>query len=118
LADAENELYNIQLDAANEYGEKVIQAQQDLANALIEIETKRQEDSTYSEEEYQSDKARIVSEYTDLITTYSKLYGIAQEEDSRVVEDAWINAYSDIINSGDSWQNAVTQYVDKVDTAF
>jgi hypothetical protein len=89
-----------------------------LANALIEIETKRQEDSTYSEEQYQEDRARIISEYTDLITTYSNLYGIAQEGDAKVVNEAWVNTYSDIIKSGDSWKTNVSDYVEKVDSAF
>ena len=118
LMDAENDLYNIRLEATNDYGQKKLQAEQDFANALIAIDQKAQEDAIYRETQYQADRARIISEYTALIESYSNLYAVAQEEDSRVVADAWVNAYGTMISDGETWKTATTGYVSEIDTAF
>ena len=118
LMDAENDLYNIRLEATNDYGQKKLQAEQDFANALMAIDQKAQEDAIYRETQYQADRARIISEYTALIQSYSNLYAVAQEEDSRVVADAWVNAYGTMISDGETWKTATSDYVSAVDTAF
>ena len=118
LMDAENDLYNIRLEATNDYGQKKLQAEQDFANALIAIDQKAQEDAIYRETQYQADRARIISEYTALIESYSNLYAVAQEEDSRVVADAWVNAYGTMISDGETWKTATAGYVSEIDTAF
>lgn len=118
LMDAENDLYNIRLEATNDYGQKKLQAEQDFANALIAIDQRAQEDAIYRETQYQADRARIISEYTALIQSYSNLYAVAQEEDSRVVADAWVNAYDTMISDGETWKTATSDYVSAVDTAF
>lgn len=118
LEDATNDLYNIELEAANDYSQKAIQAQQELAEKLAEIDKNRQEGMYASEEEYQAARARVIEEYTTLITTYSNLYGIATTDDARVVEDAWSTAYSNIVDQGDLWRGAITDYVSEVDDAW
>lgn len=118
LMDAENDLYNIRLEATNDYGQKKLQAEQDFANALIAIDERAQEDAIYRETQYQADRARIISEYTTLIQSYSNLYAVAQEEDSRVVADAWVNAYGTMISDGETWKTATSDYVSAVNTAF
>ena len=118
LADAENDLYNIRLDAANEYAEKKIQAQADMAKKLAEIDKKYQEGAYASEEEYQNARNQIIEKYTALIETYSDQYAIATGEDARVVQDAWTTAYDEIILDGDNWRIAIEDYTDKVATAF
>ena len=118
LMDAENDLYNIRLEATNDYGQKKLQAEQDFANALMAIDQKAQEDAIYRETQYQADRARIISEYTTLIQTYSNLYAVAQEDDSRVVADAWVNAYGTMISDGETWKTATSDYVTAIDSAF
>lgn len=118
LMDAENDLYNIRLEATNDYGQKKLQAEQDFANALMAIDQKAQEDAIYRETQYQADRTRIISEYTTLIQTYSNLYAVAQEDDSRVVADAWVNAYSTMISDGETWKTATSDYVTAIDSAF
>jgi hypothetical protein len=49
-----------------------------------------------------------LDEYYATIETYSELYGIATCEDARVVEDAWTSTYSEVINDGGQWKDAVT----------
>ena len=118
LADAENDLYNIRLNATNKYGQQKLQYEQELAEKLKEIDEKANEDALYREGNYQTDRQRIIDEYTQLIQASSDLYKIAQEEDSRVVQDAWINAYDEIIDSGDQWKTAIIDYTDQINNAF
>lgn len=118
LADAENDLYNIRLDATNKYGQQKLQYEQELAEKLKEIDEKANEDALYREGNYQADRQRIIDEYTQLIQASSDLYRIAQEEDSRVIQDAWINAYDEIIDSGDQWKDAIIDYTDQINNAF
>ena len=118
LADAENDLYNIRLDATNKYGQQKLQYEQELAEKLKEIDEKANEDALYREGNYQADRQRIIDEYTQLIQASSDLYRIAQEEDSRVVQDAWVNAYDEIIDSGDQWKTAIIDYTDQINSAF
>lgn len=118
LADAENDLYNIRLNATNKYGQQKLQYEQELAEKLKEIDEKANEDALYREGNYQADRQRIIDEYTQLIQASGDLYRIAQEEDSRVVQDAWINAYDEIIDSGDQWKTAIIDYTDQINNAF
>lgn len=118
LADAENDLYNIRLDATNKYGQQKLQYEQELAEKLKEIDEKANEDALYREGNYQADRQRIIDEYTQLIQASSDLYRIAQEEDSRVVQDAWVNAYNKIIDNGDQWKTAIVNYTDQINNAF
>lgn len=118
LADAENDLYNIRLNATNKYGQQKLQYEQELAEKLKEIDEKANEDALYREGNYQTDRQRIIDEYTQLIQASSDLYKIAQEEDSRVIQDAWVNAYDEIIDSGDQWKTAIIDYTDQINNAF
>ena len=118
LADAENDLYNIRLNATNKYGQQKLQYEQELAEKLKEIDEKANEDALYREGNYQADRQRIIDEYTQLIQASSDLYRIAQEEDSRVIQDAWVNAYDKIIDNGDKWKTAIIDYTGQINNAF
>ena len=118
LADAENDLYNTQLEAANEYGEKIIQAKIDLTNKLKEIDQKAADDASYREGQYAEDRERILNEYYATIETYSDLYSIATKDDARVVNDAWTSTYREIIVDGGKWQTEITKYTGQVTSAF
>ena len=106
LADAENDLYNIRLNATNDYGQKVIQLNEELAQKLAEIDNNM--NLTYEEKEAQ--KAEIMQQYYEKMGVYTDLYGIAQMEDARVVEDAWVNTYDDIITAGEEHKIAIENY--------
>ena len=118
LADAENNLYNIRLDAANEYAEKIVQAKADLAARLKEIDERAAEDAEYREGQYAEDRQRILNEYYQTIGAYSELYGIATSEDARIVDEAWTSTYRDVITDGEEWKKAVTGYTEKITKAF
>lgn len=114
LAQAENDLYNIRLNATNDYGEKMVQAQKEYIEKLAEI------DKEYADDDVKRTEARkkAKEEYYNIINTYSKLYSIAQQEDLRVQEDAWINYYDDIINKGDAWKTILNDYTDQTEEKF
>ena len=118
LADAENELYNIQLEAANEYAEKTIQAKNDLIQRLKEI------DQAYRDGEYENEAAwlearqRVQDEYYQTIEDYQDLYKIATEENADVIADAWTTAYSDIVTESEQWKRDVERYTGDVIRAF
>lgn len=118
LADAENDLYNIRLNATNEYAEKIVQARADMLDKLKELDERAAEDEEYRLNQYETDKANIQKAYYDLIDDYSRLHTIAQEEDVRVQQDAWTNFYSDVIDQGEDWKNAITDYNNKIILSF
>lgn len=118
LADAENDLYNIRLNATNKYGQQKLKYEQELAEKLAEVDQRANEDAIYREGEYQNERKRIQEEYQALINASNELYKIGQQEDARVVQDAWVNSYDYIIDKGDEWQGAIKDYTDSVNEAF
>lgn len=114
LAQAENDLYNIQLNATNNYGEKMVQAQKEYIEKIAEI------DKQYADDDVKRTEARkkAKEEYYNIIDTYSKLYSIAQQEDIRVQEDAWINHYNNIIDKGGTWKATLNDYTDQTEKKF
>ena len=118
LADAENDLYNIRLDATNKYGQQKLQYEKELADKLAELDQKAAEDAVYRETTYQQERALVIQQYTDLITTAGNLYAKAQEEDSRVVQDAWVNSFDVIKENSDSWKDTITENTNIINDTF
>lgn len=118
LADAENDLYNIRLDATNKYGQQKLQYEKELADKLAELDQKAAEDAVYRETTYQQERALVIQQYTDLITTAGNLYAKAQEEDSRVVQDAWVNSFDIIKENSDSWKDTITENTNIINDTF
>ena len=118
LADAENDLYNIRLDATNKYGQQKLQYEKELAEKLAELDQKAAEDAVYRETTYQQERALVIQQYTDLITTAGNLYAKAQEEDSRVVQDAWVNSFDIIKENSDSWKDTITENTNIINDTF
>ena len=118
LADAENDLYNIRLDATNKYGQQKLQYEKELADKLAELDQKAAEDAVYRETAYQQERALVIQQYTDLITTAGNLYAKAQEEDSRVVQDAWVNSFDIIKDNSNSWKDTITENTNIINGTF
>lgn len=107
LDDANNDLYNIALKARNNYGQKIIQTEKEMQEKLAQIDKEYAGDK----EKREVEKARIVKEYGEIMETYSKLFRIAGETDSRAVDDAWVHAYDNIINKGSDWKKATDEQI-------
>lgn len=122
LDDAENDLYNIRLNATNKYGQQKLQYERELAEKLAEIDQKAAEDATYRESAYQQERALIIQQYSDLILASSELFNIAQmdgaEEVTNVVKDAWVNNFEIIKQNGNEWQDAITANTNAINDAF
>ena len=118
LLDTQNALYNIRLDAANEYGQKIMELNQQLADDLMALEEKRISGQISSEEAYEAEKERILNEYEAAYEAYASVHEIAVKDDARIEQDAWTSAYSNIINSADNWQQKVNDYTDACERAY
>ena len=97
LADAQNALYNIGLEGANDYGSKLLDLQQQLADELIALEEARAAGQYKTDEEYYAAKERLISEYNNLFEAYSAQYTTALEVDTAIQQEAWVNAYDEMI---------------------
>ena len=95
LADAQNNLYNIALDGANEYARKTLEAREQYAAELAEIQELALTDS----EEANRRMAILQDKYfgpNGILTNYSHLYGIAVTADSDAMADAHIDNVVDM----------------------
>nr|DAG21649.1 MAG TPA: hypothetical protein [Caudoviricetes sp.] len=82
------------------------------------MDEKANDDALYREGNYQEDRKRLIEEYQKLIEASNDLYNLAQEEDARVVQDAWVNGYKAIIDKGNEWKTAVGDYTDAINNAI
>ena len=110
LADAQNALYNIGLEGANDYGQKLLDLQQKLADDLIALEEARAAGQYQTDEEYYAAKERLISEYNNLFEAYSAQYTTALEVDTAIQQEAWVNAYDEMILKTEDWQIHVDEY--------
>lgn len=108
LADAQNKLYNIGLEAANDYGQKRIELQQQLADDLIALEERRVNGEFETEAQYQAAKDQLLQEYTNLFTAYSNQYTTAMSVNAGIQQEAWVTAYQDIIDKTNMWSDEST----------
>ena len=110
LADAQNNLYNIGLDGANDYQQKYIETLQESQEAITELTQMQMNGEISSEEEFNRRKQEIIEYYNEKLQQYSHLHSVALSADSRVVTDAWSSDFIGMIASTDKWQSAVDGY--------
>lgn len=118
LLDAQNALYNIGLEGTNEYGQKLLELQQQLSDQLIALEEARVEGQFATDAEYYAARDKLIKEYTDLFAGYSEAYSIALGEDLAIQEEAWIQAYSNMIDQSLDWKDKTTQYTEECENAY
>ena len=118
LMDAENALYNIGLEGANEYGQKLLELQQQLADQLIALEEARAAGQFATEAEYYAARDQLIAEYTDLFTAYSEQYTTALGVDAAIQEEAWVNAYEGMIEKTTDWTEHTEEYTGRCESAY
>lgn len=140
VADKENELYNIQLEGANEYARKSIEIQQEFANTMQEIHQKWINGEYESEEEYRAAILAAEEYYYQLREGFAELYGIAitehttfygdmavgeltsygttAKEDSRILADAWSTEFSGMVTNVTTWDREVRGMLDALDVTL
>ena len=110
LVDAQNNLYNIGLEGANNYQQKYAETLQESQDAITELTQMWMNGEIESEEEFNRRKQEIVEYYGEKLKQYSELHSIALSADSRVVADAWSSDFTDMMATADEWQLAVDDY--------
>lgn len=113
-ADAENNLYNIRLEGANEYAEKYVQIQQELADKIIEIQTNME----LTQEERDARIAALKEDYYSRLENAQEIYNIAAEGLSDNLSEAWTTDMMDNIASVGEFKTYTTQYLSDCETAF
>lgn len=110
LADAQNNLYNIGLEGANNYQQKYAETLQESQEAITELTQMWMNGEISSEEEFNRRKQEIVEYYGEKLQQYSDLHSIALTTDSRVVKDAWSSDFTSMTASVDVWKQNVGTY--------
>lgn len=118
LADAQNSLYNIGLKGTNDYGQKILKLQQELSDALIQIEENRAVGQYATDEEYYAARDQLIQEYNNLFRAYSEQYTTALGVDTAIQEEAWVNAYQNMIYKTADWQETTTEYTGLCEEAY
>ena len=118
LEDAQNSLYNIGLEGANEYSEKYQQTMSEMYDTFTELQEQYLSGEFETEAEYQEAMLKAKEYYYEKLKNYSSLHQVALTTDSRVIADAWSSDYSEMIFNTEDWMRAVTEYVGNVNLAF
>lgn len=118
LEDAQNNLYNIGLEGANDYAQKYQQTMQEMYDTFADLQQQKLEGAFETEEEYHRAMEEAKAYYYQKLQDYSGLYSTAITTDSRVVADAWSSDFADMVYNTDEWMSAVDQYVADVELAF
>ena len=118
LADAENGLYNVSLDAANEYGQRRLELQQQLADELISLAERRNNGEFETDALYYAEKDRILAQYNSLFIAYSDNYTAALAANADVQHDSWIQAYTPMIKSSDELNASTKSLFDTCEKAY
>lgn len=116
--DAQNNLYNIGLEGANNYTEKYQQTLAEFYDTMTELQTQYLNGEFENEEEYQAAMESSRKYYYEKLQQYSSLYSIALTTDGRVVKDAWSTQFQDMTLNTGKWMESVDAYVEGVESAF
>lgn len=116
--DAQNKLYNIGLEGANEYTEKYQQAMSAMYDELTELQTAYLNGEITTQEEYNRRQNEIQQYYYEKLKNYSSLYQVALTTDSRVVADAWSTDFADMTYNTEEWMAHVNDYVGQTKEVF
>lgn len=118
LEDAQNSLYNIGLEGANDYAQKYQQTLSEMYDTYADIQQQRLDGAFETEEEYHRAMEEAKNYYYQKLQDYSGLYSVAVSADSRVVADAWSSDFADMVYNTENWMDKVVEYENGVKAAF
>lgn len=116
--DAENALYNKQLEGANDYAQKYQQTLAESQDAVSALTQAYFDGEIATEEEYLRRMEETKTYYQEKLQSYSDLYKVATAEDSAVVSDAWSTSFMNTAISADEWAASVSEYSASCGEAF
>ena len=112
--DAQNALYNIGLEGANNYTQRYIETMSEMYDTLTEI----QQRDDLTEEERKQARLEATNYYYQKLKDYSYLHQVALTTDSRVAADAWSKDFAWMTESTETWMTNVNTYTTEVDKAI
>ena len=118
VEDAQNALYNIGLEGANNYAEKYVQLMAQCQDEITELTEMWMNGEIASEEEYNRRRAEIESYYYEQLKTYSNLYQVALGVDTDIIRDAWTSSYGEMTTKTEDWKDTVSNYFDTSAESF
>lgn len=118
VEDAQNALYNIGLEGANNYAEKYVQLMAQCQDEITELTEMWMNGEIATEEEYNRRRAEIESYYYEQLKTYSNLYQVALGVDTNIIKDTWTSSYGEMTTKTDEWKTAVSNYFDTSAESF
>ena len=116
--DAQNSLYNIGLEGANDYTEKYAETMQEMYDTLTSITEAYFNGEIASQEEYEAQMLAAQQYYYEQLENYQDLYGIALQTDTRVIKDAWSTGMQIMTIETSDWKNAVQEYTNDATNAL
>lgn len=116
--DAENALYNIRLEGANDYVSKQVELNQRVYDEMKQLDEDYKNGVITSEEELQERKSALKDWYTEKSKQYSSLETTAIIDDQRIQQEAWTNSYRSIVFSTNQFSDDISSYIGKVNGAF
>ena len=122
VEDAKNDLYNLQLEATNNYGQKYTQVIQEYQDALYSFMTS-EEYKSMTEDERNYRLAKLQEQYGALIGSMEDLYGIAWSSTDYLVgplqNDSWVyKNYNDNIQLMGNNLGAFNTEIDSANSAL
>ena len=116
--DAQNALYNKQLEGANDYAQKYQQTLQESQDAVSALTQAYFDGEIATEEEYLRRMEDTKAYYQEKLQSYSELYKVATAEDSAVINEAWSTSFMNTAISAEDWAKSVTDYSNSCGQAF
>ena len=118
VADAQNNLYNIGLEGANEYAEKYAQTVQEMNDAVTALTEAWLNKEITSKEEYEEKMLELEEYYGEKLMQYSELRSIALTADTNIMRDAWSQDFASMTTKTQQWMTSVDKYVQGVIGSF
>jgi hypothetical protein len=118
LADAQNRLYNIGLEGANDYTQKYQETMNEMYDTMTELQQQFLAGEIATQEEYDRKMLEAQEYYYQKLQNYSELYGIAVAGNSAAANEAWSSEFSGMMNKTEEWMLAVDDYTKKCGSAF
>ena len=118
VADAQNKLYNIGLDGANDYASKYAETVSEMNDEITALTEARMNGEIASEEEFQRKKEAIIAFYQEKLINYSHLYQTALGVDGRIVQEAWSSQFGSMTQNTEKWMQEVSGYANQVTDVF
>lgn len=118
LADAQNSLYNIGLEGANNYAQKYADTIAEMNDEITALSEARMNGDIASEEEYRKQKDAIIAHYYEKLNNYSHLYQASLGVDGRIIDDAWSTQFGSMTSNTEQWMQYVKDYAGQATLAF